>query len=326
MPDKQWHPLFVTAVREALSDALPGQVDVQAEVALSSRPLDIDVLVVKKDKDARLSHPMAGVFRRYNVFEFKGPEDYLAPNDYYKGMALALLYKALKHEGLLTLDDFTITFVSKRHPREFLKMVRLRKDLQLEDNSPVPGIHQIYGEGLPVQVLVLNGLTEPEDTYMFSPFLTGREPLRLDTTKLLFRKRIDHPDNPYVEELVEFKLKNELMIQEEMEVLARMIPQMNTAERARMREALQSNSLIRGMIETLAMDKAKTEAKQEVISKFLLRRFNAESPEIQRQVQQLNDSEVLDNVLTDLFASTSLEEAQNIIAGAVKKLPGKSEP
>ncbi|CEP68477.1 Uncharacterized [Moorella glycerini] len=39
MPNKQWHPVFVTALKEALSDAPPGQVEIQAEVALSSKPL-----------------------------------------------------------------------------------------------------------------------------------------------------------------------------------------------------------------------------------------------------------------------------------------------
>jgi hypothetical protein len=43
LPDKQWHPLFVTAVREALSDAL------------SSKPVELGVLVVKTDRRTGLS-------------------------------------------------------------------------------------------------------------------------------------------------------------------------------------------------------------------------------------------------------------------------------
>jgi len=47
LSNKQWHPAFVAAVREALKDAPPGEVEVIPEVALSSKPLDVDILVVK---------------------------------------------------------------------------------------------------------------------------------------------------------------------------------------------------------------------------------------------------------------------------------------
>ncbi|TDA68873.1 MAG: hypothetical protein D9V47_06265 [Clostridia bacterium] len=69
MPNKQWHPAFVAAVREALKDAPPGEVEVIPEVALSSKPLGVDVLVVKKSEETKLVHPIAKIFRRYNLFE-----------------------------------------------------------------------------------------------------------------------------------------------------------------------------------------------------------------------------------------------------------------
>ena len=89
MPNKEWHPLFVTSLKEALSDALPGEVEIQPEVALSSKPLDVDVIVVKKSETARLSHPLTNIFKKYNLFEFKSPDDRLEPNDYDKGAGLS---------------------------------------------------------------------------------------------------------------------------------------------------------------------------------------------------------------------------------------------
>ena len=117
LPNKEWHPLFVTSLKEALSDALPGEVEIQPEVALSSKPLDVDVIVVKKSETARLSHPLTNIFKKYNLFEFKSPDDRLEPNDYDKGMAIAILYKAIEHKEMLKLDQITVTFVSKKHPR-----------------------------------------------------------------------------------------------------------------------------------------------------------------------------------------------------------------
>lgn len=73
MPKKQWHPAFVAAVREALKDVPAGQVEVIPEVALSSKPLGIDVLVVKKSEEIKLSHPIARFFRRYNLLGTSRP-------------------------------------------------------------------------------------------------------------------------------------------------------------------------------------------------------------------------------------------------------------
>ena len=99
LPYKQWHPQFVTSLKEALSDALPGDVEIIPEQALSSKPLDIDVVVVKKRKSARLRHPLADIFRTYNLFEFKNPDDRLDSNDYDKAMAIARFCPILDRQG-----------------------------------------------------------------------------------------------------------------------------------------------------------------------------------------------------------------------------------
>lgn len=63
----------------------------------------------------------------------------------------------------------------------------------------------------------------------------------------------------------------------------------------------------------------KLEAKQEVICKYLTRRFGLDCKDIQEKMQQLTDMEVLDNILAGLFATNSLAEAQNIIKSALDK-------
>jgi hypothetical protein len=75
---KQWHPMFLKSMRLALADAKPGQVEIQKEVPLSSKPLEIDIIVVKHNDDKKLQHPMAGIFRKWNIIEFKSPLDITA--------------------------------------------------------------------------------------------------------------------------------------------------------------------------------------------------------------------------------------------------------
>lgn len=333
MPNKEWHPLFVTSLREALSDARPGEVEIQAEVALSSKPLDIDVLVVKKSDAAALRHPIADIFKTYNLFEFKSPEDYLEPNDFDKGMAIALLYKVIEHGKMLALENFTVTFVSRRHPRSMLDMLRKRGLVVLE-NKPSAGLYRVEGGVMPVQVLVLRELQSAEESYMFAAFFTGNEKLRVAATKLLLTKYIDDPSNPYRRELLEFKFRNRLFNVEEMEEVLKMSSQMTERDRVQMEEFLRNHPVIQKMnerirVESEARGEAKGEArgeakgeargeikaKQDAIFKFLARRFGAEIAGLQQKVRQITSIEVLDRIMEELFAANTLEESRIIISG-----------
>ena len=258
MPYKQWHPQFVMSLKEALSDALPGDVEIIPELALSSKPLDIDVVVVKKSKSARLRHPLADIFRTYNLFEFKNPDDRLESNDYDKGMAIARLYKVIKHEKMLTLDEITMTFISTRYPRAMFDMIRSR-GLTLHRGNPIPGIYRVEGEPILAQVIVIKEFLGPEEAYMFAPFLTGRGKIAADATLLLFMKHLDDPANPYRRELLEFKFKNQLITPEEMEVLMEMHKQMTEKDRARIEDLFQNHPAGRAMAERFAA-KAAAEA------------------------------------------------------------------
>lgn len=61
----------------------------------------------------------------------------------------------------------------------------------------------------------------------------------------------------------------------------------------------------------------KVEAKQEVICKYLTRRFGDKSAVLQKKIQQVSDLEALDYVLEELFTANTLEEARAIINDGV---------
>ena len=325
MPDKQWHPLFVISLKEAFAGALPGEVEIIPEVALSSKPLDVDVVVVKKGETARLNHPVADIFRTYNLFEFKSPGDRLEPNDYDKGMAVLRLYKAIEHKKMLTLDSFTLTFVSNRRPRAMLRMLAMR-GLPVIAGKPVQGFYQVEKEAVPVQVLVLKELPDPEKAYMFSVFFTGKEKIRLKATSLLLEKHLADPVNPYRRELLEFKFKNQLVSPEEMEVLLEMLRQMKEQERKRIEEILQTHPASRELFARYG-DKCKREGKIEgkregkieIISRYLARRFGPGSAELQQMVLKIASLHILDSITEELFSADSLAEAHSIIQAALKK-------
>ena len=83
---KQWHPVFVSAIQEALKDADPNQIKIENEVSLSSKPLKIDVLVIQFKKTKKLKNPIANHFEKWNILEFKSPVDRLEATDFDAGI------------------------------------------------------------------------------------------------------------------------------------------------------------------------------------------------------------------------------------------------
>ena len=88
----QWHPGFCSAVEFELRknrDAL----SFHREYPLSKGPLIADLLVVELLEQVTVENEIGRIFRRYNIFEFKSPEDGLSIDDYYKAIAYACLFK-----------------------------------------------------------------------------------------------------------------------------------------------------------------------------------------------------------------------------------------
>jgi hypothetical protein len=83
----------------------------------------------------------------------------LEPNNFDKGMAIARLFKVIEHKDLFTLDQIAITFVSRKHPRKMLEMLRAR-GFTVHENTPVPGIYRVEGGMMPIQVMVLKELQD----------------------------------------------------------------------------------------------------------------------------------------------------------------------
>jgi len=64
----------------------------------------------------------------------------------------------------------------------------------------------------------------------------------------------------------------------------------------------------------------KVERTQEIIYKYLTNRFGMESSAVRNKVQEINDLEILDNLLAELFTANSREEAHTILWNAIEKL------
>jgi hypothetical protein len=79
----QWHPAFYQAIMLEL-EQYKGVLQFTPEYPLTTEPLRVDVLIIKKEKDVTIEKNIAAIFRSDNVVEYKSPEDYVSVADFYK--------------------------------------------------------------------------------------------------------------------------------------------------------------------------------------------------------------------------------------------------
>ena len=117
----QWHPAFVSAMKlELIEDA--EYLDYTSEYNLNTKPLEMDLLIVKKEKNVEIKNEIGKIFRRHNIIEYKSPNDSMNLNTYMKVISYACLYKAYEtHVDEIGLDEITITMVREKKPVKLLR-------------------------------------------------------------------------------------------------------------------------------------------------------------------------------------------------------------
>lgn len=104
------------------------------------------------------------ILRKYNIFEYKSPTDYISIDDYYKVKAYAYLYKALS-EGANSIDiaEMTLTLTSTKYPK---KLVEYLKDNGIEIIRKESGIYYIENTDIKTQLIITRELSDEESEYL----------------------------------------------------------------------------------------------------------------------------------------------------------------
>lgn len=139
----QWHPGFYGAAElEFLSNK--NDLEFQREFNLSKEPIRMDLLIIKKLSDARIKNEIGHIFRKFNVVEYKSPDDALSIDDNYKTVGYACLYKGLGETvNQIAANELTVFIFRESYPRE---MFEAMKNLGLEIKERYPGIYYISGK------------------------------------------------------------------------------------------------------------------------------------------------------------------------------------
>lgn len=161
----QWHPAMYAGIQAELEEEA-GQLQFENEHQLGTKPLAVDILIIKKDDSVPVHKNIGQIFRRYNIIEYKSPGDYLSIDDFYKVYAYACLYKC-KAGGVeqVKAGEMTITFVCHGYPRRLAG--HLRKHRGCEIIRKEEGIWQIAGDEFAMQMVITSQLSREENPWLF---------------------------------------------------------------------------------------------------------------------------------------------------------------
>lgn len=154
----QWHPGFVAAMNLELAQNRADLI-FEKEYNLNTKPLEIDLLVVKKNASVNIANEIGKLFRGHNIMEYKSPEDHLDIDGFYKTGAYASLYKSYGETiDEIKADDVTVTIMREARPDGLFQYL---VEHGYSMSNPYKGIYYIEGKVLfPTQIIVTRELDE----------------------------------------------------------------------------------------------------------------------------------------------------------------------
>ena len=160
----QWHPAFCFAMRLEFKDTVGLSFD--DEYQLTSKPLQIDLMIVRKSDDVIISNKIGHIFRKHNIIEYKSPDDGFSLKTFYKTQGYACLYMvSSRHSEAVNSGDVTVTMVRNSKP---VKMMKQLVGLGFEIEKRYDGIYYIKGALFDTQIIVSSELDDRENKWIKS--------------------------------------------------------------------------------------------------------------------------------------------------------------
>lgn len=162
----QWHPAFYAGIQIELQDEA-ADLTFENEHQLGTKPKEVDVLIIKKEKDISIEKNIGRIFRIHNIIEYKDPEDYISIDDFYKVIGYALFYKSdTPKVDSIKIDELTVSFFCNRYPRKLIKHLESRQRYQILNQNN--GIYEILGADFPIQIVLTSKLDWEENKWLKS--------------------------------------------------------------------------------------------------------------------------------------------------------------
>lgn len=120
----------------------------------------MDLLIIRKKADVPIENEIGRIFKRYNVVEYKSPEDGLSIDDYYKTIGYACLYKGLGATvDQAPAEELAVSIFREGYLRELFEAL---KKQHVEAEERFPGIYYLYGNVPFDTQIITTGCLSPE--------------------------------------------------------------------------------------------------------------------------------------------------------------------
>ena len=164
-----WHPAFFAAVMADFDD-YRNVLKFHYEDQLTSEPLRIDCVIIKKRKGAVVRKSIAAIFLDVNLLEYKSPTESLSIRDFYKAHSYITLHAALRGTPITSM---TLSFVVSVFPREVIRHVKDAWRYTVEKTHP--GVYTVVGAAFPMQFIDSRKVPAEESEFLRSLRRHGTE-------------------------------------------------------------------------------------------------------------------------------------------------------
>ena len=214
VPMLQWHPAFFAGIKIEFCEE-ENKMYFENEHQLGTKPMQIDVLIIKKNNNEPLEKNIGRIFRKHNIVEYKSPVDYLSIDDFYKVYGYACFYKAdVTQVDSVKVNEITLSFVCKGYPRKLIEHLTEIRGFTIEEYET--GIYYIKGDIFPIQLIVTSRLSKEHNFWLknLTDDLTDTEAVRE-----LAREYRDKQQNQLYRSVMNVIIKaNEELFKEECDV------------------------------------------------------------------------------------------------------------
>ena len=189
----QWHPAFYAGLQIELEEEREKLI-FENEHQLSTKPLEIDVLVIKKQPGTEIRKNIGRIFRTYNIVEYKGPGDSCSIDDFYKVHGYACIYKSITPTvNQIAAEEITLTIAVSQFPREMVKELQRTGKFQVVKFDE--GIYHISGGMFPIQIIHTEQLSKESNFWLRN--LTNKLKKKEEAEHLLDRYNEKKQENLY---------------------------------------------------------------------------------------------------------------------------------
>lgn len=175
----QWHPAFQSSIQIEF-EAEAEKLTFEPEHLLSKKPIQMDELIIKVAENEAIHKNIGRIFRRYNIIEYKSPNDNLTINDFYKVYGYCCFYQSDTDKICeIPPEELTITFICNHFPRKMVQHLKEFRGLNIIHVEA--GIYYITGDAFPMQLLVTRELDPKENLWLQSLRNNMSKPKEIET-------------------------------------------------------------------------------------------------------------------------------------------------